>query len=328
MTTVLITGSEGNMGPYLVRTLADRHPSWRLLRVSRHERGAAASSSAGALFHGDLTDREFVRSLFDAQNIDYVIHAASTRYNHSGYGQSPFDTVRNDSEMTLHLLEAARAIRRFVYLSSAVVYEHAAEFPLVENMTLRLRPPTSSYGLAKFFGERLTELASKQFGVPFTIWRPFNVVSPLEPHESAGGHVFVDFYRKLVLERTETLRVMGSGRQLRCFLWVQDAADCIVEHLESGATKNEIFNLASDEPKTLLELKDILISVGKNLSLLPPDYQPQVVTGDVFAGVDGEKRIPCTDKLRAHLGWRHRTSFEDCFRDFVDAKRAHDRRSL
>jgi nucleoside-diphosphate-sugar epimerase len=224
--------------------------------------------------------------------------------------------------MTLRLLAAAKDVERFVYLSSALVYENSNRFPLSESLTKEIPPPTSSYGLAKFFGEGALLLAAKQFGTPYTIWRLFNVVSPLEPHDTPGGHVFVDFYRKLLVERVPTFDMKGSGRQVRCFLWVQDAVDCIVAHLESTSTRNDIFNLASDEPKSLLDLKDELLALGREFGIVDRSYEPTLTTGGHFDGVESEARVPSVEKLRRLVGWTHRTGFDACFRNFVQAKRS------
>ena len=145
-------------------------------------------------------------------------------------------------------------------------------------------------------------------------------MSPLESTEGEGRHVFVDFFRRIFLERVDEFQVIGSGQQVRCFLWVEEAAECIVAGLENPATNNQIIYLARDEPMSLIQLKELLVSVGHEIGVLPISYDPPVRASDAFSGVEMEIRIPSTQKLRDLLRCQSLISVNECFRKSVNAK--------
>jgi UDP-glucose 4-epimerase len=319
MTTVLVTGSEGNLGPYIVHRLRDSHPDWQVLRL-KHNRGACEFDSANDYYKGDLRDSALLHKIFAEQSVDYVIHAASQSYSHTGYWAHPFRIIENDTTSLLNLLRYCRSARKFVYLSSALLYEHSDVPGLEEEDANRIPAPTSSFGAAKFFGEQAVRAFGREHGVHYTIWRPFNIVSPREPHLGEGRHVFVDFFRRLIVERVEEFGMLGSGNQVRCFLWVQDAANCIVDHLETPASNDQIFNLARDEPLSLLQLKNLLLELGRESGQVPPEYDPPTVCKGSFTGVESEIRIPSVAKLKTVLGWNSTTTVRECFRQFIREK--------
>jgi len=319
MTTVLVTGSEGNLGPYMVRRLHASRPDWRVLRL-KHKQGVCDFDAASACYAGDLRDPALLHRIFSEQSVEHVIHAASQSYTHAGYWAHPFQVIENDTASLLNLLRHCRSARKLVYLSSALLYEHSDATKLEEDCVDPLPAPTSSFGAAKLFGERAVQAFAHENGVDFTIWRPFNIVSPLEPHQGDGRHVFVDFFRRLIVERVEEFGILGSGNQVRCFLWVEDAANCIVDHLDALASNGQVFNLARDEPLSLLQLKNLLLELGRELGLLPVDYDPPTVRKGDFTGVESEARIPSVAKLETVLGWRSNTTVRECFRQFIREK--------
>ncbi len=319
MKTVLVTGSEGNIGRYLVVALQLRYPDWKVLRI-KSGKGRPFFDASNSCYTGDLRERELLELIFSENKVDYVIHAASASYSHSGYRAHPFTVLHNDCMVTLNVLKYAMEIQKLVFLSSALVYEHASSGLLSEDLTRSLPAPTSSYGIAKCLGEQALLNAQAQHGLRYTIWRPFNIVSPLEPTEGEGRHVFVDFFRRLFVERVSEFKVFGSGRQVRCFIWVEEAVDCIVSSLGNPATDNQTINLARDEPISLLQLKEMLVTIGREIGALPDDYDPPVRTAGAFDGVEMETRIPSTLKLKQLLQWESAISVRACFDKFVEAK--------
>ena len=159
----------------------------------------------------------------------------------------------------------------------------------------------------------------EQYGTVYTIWRPFNVVSPLESHEREGAHVFVDFYRKIFIEKSPRLQVHGSGKQVKCFIWVEDLVSAIGDFLKDTKTDNQIFNIAGKEQKTLIDLAKTLITIGKEKNFLLQDYNLEITTENEFSQ-DEVQKIPSTENIRKVLGWEAKTSFKSCFEKFIEYK--------
>ncbi|MFA5935782.1 MAG: NAD-dependent epimerase/dehydratase family protein [Patescibacteria group bacterium] len=317
MRRILITGSEGNIGAYITESVRRLFPNAEIVRVSRKP------NTNGEVRVGDLLDPSFVKTLFD-KPIDIVIHAAAPIYNATVYKENPYGVFHDDVQCFSNILENCKTnVKKIIYLSSATVYESVEELPFREESTDNAAAPRSPYGFAKFVNERALKAFSEQHGVDYTIWRLFNIVSPREDHSKPGAHVYVDFYRKLFVERVPVLDIFGDGKQVRSFTWVGDVADTIAQYLEDERTSKQTINLAGEEPHSLIELKDVLLKIGKEKNLLPAEYNPDVKTGEAFFGVEAPKRIPSLEKLNA-LGWNGATSFESCFETFVtDKQHAH-----
>ncbi|MFH1077812.1 MAG: NAD-dependent epimerase/dehydratase family protein [Patescibacteria group bacterium] len=316
MSRILITGSEGNIGTYITEAVRRLLPDAEIVRVDRTRR---VDADAG-LHAGDLLDPTFVRTLFE-KPVDVVIHAAAPPYNATTYRENPYGVFRDDVRLFSNVLEnCTRDVKKVVYLSSAMVYEGVEELPFREDATDMSPAPRSPYGLAKYVNERALKFLHAQHGTDYTIWRMFNVVSPREDHSKPGAHVYVDFYRKLFVERVPVLDIFGDGTQVRSFTWVGDVADTIVRHLDDGRTSGQTINLAGNEPHSLLDLKDAFLDIGMATGLLPADYHPDVKTGETFFGVEAPKRIPSLEKLTTLVAGGCATDFRTCFERFILGK--------
>ena len=68
METILVTGSEGNIGTYLVSYLEKTRPDFRIIRVKLKE-NSGDTSQTGNIYIGDLADNSFVEKIFQADHI-------------------------------------------------------------------------------------------------------------------------------------------------------------------------------------------------------------------------------------------------------------------
>ena len=322
MTTVLITGSEGNLGQYLVRRLRVSRPNWKILRI-KHQKDTCIFDTNKDRYEGDLRDPALMKKIFSEHRVDYLIHAASQSYRHAGYREHPFQVLENDSSSLLNLLSHSKSVHKIIYLSSALMYEHATHSTM-EEATVPMAAPTSSYGVAKYFGENMIRAFGLEYNIAFTIWRPFNIVSPLEPHDGEGRHVFVDFFRRLLIEQVSEFGVIGSGEQVRCFIWVEDAARCIIDNIDNEKSNGEIFNLSRNEPMSLLQLKELLLELGREAGVVTASYNPPTIKRDKFSGIESKIRIPSINKLKDILGWDSDTTVRDCFKKFIKEKFKND----
>lgn len=254
---ILITGSEGSlMQAVIPRLLAQGHTVVGVDNLYRygHKRGNSYE------FHQvDLVNRSECNSLFTG--VDYVIHAAAKIYGVGGFNKYCADILSDDTTVTGNVLQACveHDVKKIIYISSSMVYETCVQdvdHPVTEDMVDSCPMPLTDYGVSKLVGERLCQAFQKQYGLDYTVWRPFNIITP---HERAGkeqgvSHVFADFIENLKIKQLTTLPLLGSGNQIRCFTWIDDIADIIAEHSFSASTTNEAFNICNVEPITMREL--------------------------------------------------------------------------
>jgi nucleoside-diphosphate-sugar epimerase len=305
---ILVTGASGNIGWYVVESLKRAYPAAEIIAATRTD--------------ADLIDNHATRELLKRVKPEYVVHAAAKTYNAEVFRNRPYDVFTEDVAMCMNVLDGCidAGVKKIVLLSSATVYEGATEAPFREEQTETSPPPISPIGLSKLANERGIMFASKQHDIDFTVWRLFNVVSPREPHDKPGAHVYVDFYRQLFIERVPELPIFGNGNQERCFTWVEDVADAIAEYLTDERTSKQTLNIGGNDPLSLIQLRELLLSIGKARDLLPTDYNPPATVGGQFSGVDSQRRIPSLERVETLLGWKPRTDAQTCMEKFIEGK--------
>lgn len=307
---ILVTGAQGNIGWFIVESLKKFHPEAEIIGTTRKE--------------VDLIDNHATREFLKNAKPDYVIHTAAKTYNVEIYKKQPYDVFTEDVAMLMNVIDGCidAGAKKIVYLSSATIYEGVKDVPFREESVDESAPPTSPIGLSKLAGERALAWMSQQHGIDFTTWRLFNAVSPREPHDKPGAHVYVEFYRQLFIEKVSELPIFGNGNQERCFTWVEDIAEAVAKYLAEDKTSKQIINLGGNEPCTLFQLRDLFLEIGKAKGLLAADYNPPVKTGGQFFGVEAQRRIPSLEKAETLLGWKPTTGFRECFEKFVTAKQS------
>src|SRR3989442_1552450 len=121
-------------------------------------------------------------------------------------------------------------LQKVTYMSSSMVFESADSWPSYEGQERAVPPPLSSYGFQKLAVEYFARAAREQYGLPFTIVRPFNCVGVGEGRalgdvevlsgnvKLAMSHVVPDLVQK-VLKGQDPLHILGDGSQVRHYTY-------------------------------------------------------------------------------------------------------------
>jgi len=193
---------------------------------------------------GDIRDTEDIRSRIGTFSCDTIIHLASFP-RQKVVSQNPVLASEVMSTGLINLLEAAVAhkIKRFVYISSSMVYgdfENDVNEDAVCN-------PIGQYGIMKYMGEKLVADYSRQFDFDYTIIRPSAVYGELDVEDRVVSKFM------LGAMRGDTLRVKGANEVLD-FTYVEDAAWGIVQATLSANAANKIYNITRSD-QTLITLE-------------------------------------------------------------------------
>jgi UDP-glucose 4-epimerase len=319
---VLVTGSSGFIGGYIVEELLRRNYS--VVGVDNHSKyGAIAKSYDGdpryRLVEADVRDTELLTQLI--ADCDHFIAGAAMIGGISYFHTYAYDLLATNERIIASSCDAAiegfrsGRLQKVTYLSSSMVFESATSWPSYEGQEREIPPPLSSYGFQKLAVEYFARAAYEQYALPFTIVRPFNCVGIGElraqgEHEILSGnvslamsHVVPDLVQKIV-KRQDPLHILGDGSQVRHYTYGADLARGILMALESSKATNETFNLSTAESTTVLDLAE------KIWRRINPDKPFRHVSDDPFEH-DVQRRVPSVEKARDVLGFEATTTLDE-----------------
>ena len=180
---ILVTGSAGFIGSYLVADLlAAGHEVVGLDNFSKYGklRPANLGHACYRFVEGNATDTALLHELMC--DVDHVVAGGRTHRRHQLFPRVRLRSARGErAHHRCHLrrrhwgTQKGAAAKDHRYLVVDGVRERD-EFPTPEGEERRCPPPASTYGFQKLAVEYFTQGAHEQYGLPYTIARPFNCV--------------------------------------------------------------------------------------------------------------------------------------------------------
>ena len=271
---VLLTGGAGFIGSHIaVELVSAGHTPIivdNLVNASEEAvRRIRELTGSDVPFHEvDVCDETALRSVFEAEHPDAVVHLAGLK----AVGESvanPLAYYRVNLESTLTLATVMRDfdVRKIVFSSTATAYGTKVDPPFVESNPGG-QDISHPYGKTKYMIEQiLRDLAAADAGLEVTLLRYFN---PIGAHPS--GRIGEDpaqipnnlapFILQVAVGRRDRVQVFGNdyptpdGTGLRDYIHVMDVAAghvAALEHLSPGA---RLYNLGSGTATSVLELID------------------------------------------------------------------------
>jgi UDP-glucose 4-epimerase len=197
--------------------------------------------------------------------------------------------------------------------------------PYLEEIADDAVAPRTEYGLSKLVGERLSKAYWKQYALPFTIWRPFNVIDPSEEGTDDQGvsHVFADLIYRLIGQQQNPLEVLGDGQQIRSFVHIREICDAIARFSFDDRTQNQIYNLGRNEPVPVMELAQMIYrkACARGLIRKPGALEFRSLA---VPETDVRRRVGCFAKAKKELNWNSRISLDQALEDCLDSFQARE----
>ena len=329
MPKVLITGSSGFIGGYVVEELLSR--GYDVVGLDNYSKYGRVTKSYDShprytFVEGDAVDVELMTNLL--MDCDHFIAGAALIGGISYFHAYAYDLLANNERIMASTCDAAiRAHRqgkleKVTYLSSSMVYESSQHWPSVEGDQRKIPPPLSSYGFQKLAVEYFAQAAYDQYKLPFTIVRPFNCVGIGEGRalgevevlsgnvSLAMSHVVPDLVQK-ILKGQDPLHILGSGEQIRHYTDGGDLAKGIVRCMESPKALNEDFNISTSESTSVLELAELI------WNKIHKSTKPFRYVSDQAYEYDVQRRIPSTQKAKEILGFECKTSLDQMLDEVI-----------
>lgn len=330
--SLLVTGGAGFVCSYFVDTIAHLNRTWaRPCRVICVDN--LITGQAGRLAH--LLNRPDIRfvehdlsrplesneSLRDALQapVRWMIHGAGIA-SPSTYRKYPLETIGVNVRGTEHVLELARAhqARSVLYVSSSEIYgDPPGEWiPTPEDYrgSVSCTGPRACYDESKRLAETLCMAYHRQFDVPVSIVRPFNVYGPGQRLDD--GRVIPDLISAAL--RREPLVLFSDGRATRAFCYIRDAIFAIW-HVLMAQGHGEIYNIGNDQEEITMRALAKRVQEAAGLPLLPIEQRrsqdPDYLTDNP------NRRCPNLAKLRKAFSWAPSVPLREGLRMTLDAYR-------
>jgi UDP-glucose 4-epimerase len=327
----LITGGAGFIGSHLAERLLAA--DYRVTVIDDESTGSVENlATIRDHFHfsfvsGTAADKGLMRRLLS--DVDEVYHLAAA-VGVQLINTEPIHTIETNIYPTeLLLSELLRRAREGAYVklflaSSSEVYGRNTKAVWSENDDMVFGPtvrPRWAYGVSKAIDEFLALAYWREHGLPVIIGRFFNVVGPRQT--GRYGMVLPRFIDAAL--NGLPLVVHGDGKQTRCFAHVVDVVRSVFELMQTDAALAGVFNIGSDEPVTISELAE------KVLSAVRPSGRAEIVLqsyaeafGDDFEDV--LHRVPDLSRLQATIDHRSSHTLEMIIAETVEFTRVQLRK--
>jgi UDP-glucose 4-epimerase len=306
---VLVTGGAGFIGSHIVDRLVDEGLEVRVL-----DNLSSGSLDNLAHYEGDCRVEVIVGDLKKMEDVVKAIEGVEVVFHFAANPEVRVSTTNPEVHFnenvvaTFNLLEAMRrkGVREIVFASSSSVYGEPDKIPVGEEAPMR---PFSVYGASKAACESLIHAYSKLYGIKAVVLRYANVVGPRLKH----GVVY-DFVVKLSKSPSE-LEVLGDGKQVRSYIYVDDAVEATLIAWKKSNGAFEVYNVASEDWMTVDEVVDEVMK-AMGLGNVRKVYRP-VLHGVGWLG-DVKRVALSIDKLKA-LGFKPRYTSREAVRLTVRA---------
>jgi len=242
---------------------------------------------------------EFIQGdILDHEGVLRAVEGSQYVYNFAGIADlddattKPIETVKQNIEGTVNILEACRKVgaQRFIYASTVYVYSEKGGF----------------YRCSKQAAEIYIEEFQRRYGIDYTILRYGTLYGPRADERNS---IFRYLKEALTQKR---ITVYGNGEELREYIHVRDAAELTVKIL-APEYKNRHLIITGHHPiklkdlmETIKEILDNSIEViykpGENpahYTVTPYSYTPKIgkkLTTDCYSDL-GQGLIECLSEI-------------------------------
>lgn len=315
--TVVVTGGSGFIGSHIMLKLASKYPSYQLLNIDR----VPPSKFTQYLYKNncqhvpvDLCDMKKLNRLLKNIEIDYVIHLAA-QPNVDVSISDPIATLNNNIVSTMNILNLCTSkthsgnVKKFLYVSTDEVYgsSDSNDAPFIEESNYN---PASPYAASKASSELIVKSWHYSYKVPVAITRSSNNYGP---NQQSGA--VIPYILSCLMGR-HPLKMYRTSQAERCWLYVEDHVNAILEVLFSRDSSLNVYNVSSNESISIHEVTNVIRHEYESQSGKDTRKTSPIVYVEDRVGLDMSYRIDI-NKIRTKTSWVPINKFEDRIKDTV-----------
>lgn len=322
MKNILITGGAGFIGSHVVREFVNNYPDYHIYNLDaltyagNLENLKDIEEKANYTFlKGDITDEDYIKSIFKEYSFDGVIHLAAESHVDRSI-TDPLGFAKTNILGTMVLLNEFKELwkdnwqgKRFYHVSTDEVYGTLGETGLFTESTSY--DPNSPYSASKASSDHFVRAYSETYGMPYVISNCSNNYGPNQFPEK-----LIPLFINNVLNG-KPLPVYGDGKYTRDWLYVIDHAKAIDLVFHKGVNK-ETYNIGGfNEWQNIDLIKELCTQMDSRLAKPKGTSENLITYVKDRPGHDLRYAIDAS-KINKELGWSPSVTFEEGLAKTID----------
>ena len=301
---VMVTGGCGFIASNFLNIMKKRYPNTHFVNIDKLDYCSNVENvepGVATFIKGNVGNAELVENLIKKYRFDAIFHFAAQSHVDNSFENALSFTMDN-THATHVLIEACRQYLQnveFIHFSTDEVYgESKTDIPFTEDEGV-LRP-TNPYSASKAAAEMIVRSYIESFGMNIKVIRCNNVYGPNQYPEK-----LIPKFKRLLKEGKKcTIHGSKSATVKRAFMHVEDVVDA-VETIWKKGIPGEIYNIASDDELTVMEVTQLIIETLTGTT----DYD-KWITYVEDRPFNDQRYYICSKKLKS-LGWTQKKTREN-----------------
>lgn len=199
---------------------------------------------------------------------DYCIHAAGYNGGIEFNRMYPADILYSNTVMALNIHHACEylGVKKLISITTSCAYPDTGMELLKEEDFWNGQPnPTiRPHGIAKRVLQTASEAYREQYDFNSAAVCVTNLYGPYDTFDLVRTKVVGALIRKFVeakLDEDDSVECWGTGAPMREFMYVDDAAEAVVQALEKYEDSSKVLNIGTGEDITIKELVDNIVEI-------------------------------------------------------------------
>lgn len=263
----------------------------------------------------DLRDRGDIVRLFEETEPTVVIHLAGTVGGIGVMDDKPGEIFYDNAIMGIELQEQARqhGVNKFVSIGSVCAYPESPSIPFSEQDLWKGYPEEThaSYGVAKKLTLVQSRAYSQQYDFDGIYLLPTNLYGPGDDFDLETSHVIPAIIRKVDRAQrngSDSITAWGTGSPTRDFLYVEDAAEAIVQATAEYDAPEPV-NLGSGDEISIRDLIETITGIMH--------FEGQIVWDESKPDGQPRRRLDSSRAEKA-FGWTASTGFRKGLEETIE----------